>query len=42
LLVEVDEHLRVAMGSEPVAGALELGPQLAVVVELTVLDDVDR
>ena len=42
LLVEVDEHLRVAVGAEAVAGALELGAQLAVVVELAVLDDVDR
>ena len=42
LLVEVDEHLGVAVRAEAVARALELGPQLSVVVELAVLDDVNR
>ena len=41
LLVEVDEHLGVAARREAVPGALELVPQLAVVVELAVLDDGD-
>ena len=42
LLVEVDEHLGVAVRGEAVAGALELRAQLGVVVELAVLDDVNR
>ena len=41
LLVEVDEHLGVAARREAVPGALELVPQLAVVVDLAVLDDGD-
>ena len=41
LLVEVDEHLGVAVGAEAVALRLELGAELAVVVELAVLDDDD-
>ena len=41
LLVQVDEHLGVAVRAEGVAGALELAAQLWVVVELAVLDDVD-
>ena len=40
LLVEVHEHLRVALRAEPMARALQLGAQLPVVVELAVLDDV--
>ena len=39
LLVEVHEHLRVGMGAERVPLALELAPQLGVVVDLAVLDD---
>ena len=42
LLVEVHEHFGVALGGEPVAASLELGPKLAVVVDLAVLDDPDR
>ena len=42
LLVEVDEHLGVGVRGEPVARGLELLPELAVVVDLAVLDDVDR
>ncbi len=41
LLVEVDEHLRVAVSREGVTGPLEVVPELAVVVELAVLDDLD-
>src|SRR5581483_11799291 len=41
LLVEVDENLRVAVRPEAMAGRLELGAQLLVVVDLAVLDDVD-
>ncbi len=41
LLVEVDEHLGVGGGAEAVAAALELTAQLAVVVDLAVLDDDD-
>ncbi len=41
LLVAVDERLGVAAGVEPVAGALELAGELAVVVDLPVLDDDD-
>ena len=41
LLVEMDEHLGVAARREAVPGALELVPQLAVVVDLAVLDDRD-
>src|SRR5262249_4477600 len=41
LLVAVDEHLGVAPRPEAVAGALELVHQLAVVVDLAVLDDDD-
>ncbi len=41
LLVEVDEHLGVAMSREGVPGPLEVMPELAVVVELAVLDDLD-
>jgi hypothetical protein len=41
LLVEVHEHLRVAAGREAVAALLEARHQLAVVVDLAVLDDVD-
>ena len=42
LLVEVDQHLRVAAGDEPVAAGEQLLAQLAVVVDLPVLDHVDR
>jgi hypothetical protein len=38
----VHEHLGVRSGSEAVTDALQLGAKLAVVVELAVLDDVDR
>ena len=41
LLVQVDEHLGVAAGAEAMTGRLELSPQLPVVVDLPVLDDVD-
>ena len=41
LLVKVDEHLGVAVRREPVAGPLEVPPELTVVVELAVLDDRD-
>ncbi len=41
LLVEVDEDLGVAIGREAVPGALQLPLQLAVVVDLAVLDDDD-
>ena len=41
LLVEVDEHLRVSVRREPVPCALEVVAQLAVVVDLAVLDDGD-
>src|SRR5207247_2599339 len=41
LLVEVYEHLGVAVRAKTVTGALELGAQLPVVVDLAVLDDVD-
>ena len=41
LLVEVDQDLGVAVGGEGVAAALEVPAQLAVVVDLTVLDHVD-
>src|SRR5262249_1230720 len=41
LLVEVDEDLGVALRAEAMTGALELRAQLAIVVELAVLDDVD-
>ena len=39
LLVEVDDHLGVAVAREAVPLRLELGAQLAVVVDLAVLDD---
>src|SRR5207302_7375094 len=42
LLVEVEQDLRVAVRAKAMAGALELLSQLAVVVDLAVLDDVDR
>jgi hypothetical protein len=42
LLVEVDEHFGVALGGEPMAAPLETVPELAVVVDLAVLDDMDR
>ena len=42
LLVEVHDHLRVALGREAVAGPLEPVAQLAVVVDLAVEDDHDR
>ena len=41
LLVEMDEHLGVAVGAEAVALRLQLGAELPVVVELAVLDDDD-
>ena len=41
LLVQVDEHLGVAARREPMPGPLELEAELAVVVELAVLDDRD-
>src|SRR4029450_11801246 len=41
LLVEVDEHLGVRLCPEAMSGALEAGSELAVVVDLPVLDDVD-
>ena len=41
LLVEVDEHLGVALRRELVPGALEPLAQLAVVVDLAVVDDLD-
>src|SRR5207245_1428893 len=41
LLVAVHEHLGVAVRAEAMAGALELTPQLPVVVDLAVLDDGD-
>ena len=41
LLVQVHEHLGVAARREPVPGPLELEPELAVVVELAVLNDRD-
>src|SRR5205823_8199219 len=41
LLVQVDEDLGVAARAEAVAGGLELPPELLVVVDLAVLDDVD-
>ena len=41
-LVAVHEHLGVAAGAEAVTRALELAHQLAVVVDLAVLDDDDR
>ena len=37
----MDEDLRVAAGREPVAGPLEAVPNLGVVVDLAVLDDLD-
>ena len=40
-LVAVREHLGVAMRAEPVTGAFELVLELAVVVDLAVLDDDD-
>src|SRR5581483_6290106 len=39
LLVEMQDHLGVAVRSEAVTRALQLGPELAVVVYLAVLDD---
>src|SRR5438552_14050604 len=42
LLVQVEQHLGVAARAESMAGPLELAPQLAVVVDLAVLDDVNR
>ena len=42
LLVEVDDHLGVALGREPVARADQGLAQLAVVVDLAVEDDDDR
>ncbi len=42
LLVEMDEDLGVAVGGEPVPEPLQLLAQLAVVVDLAVLDDRDR
>src|SRR3954454_2978796 len=42
LFVEMEQHLCVAVRPEPVSGALELAAQFAVVVELAVLDDVER
>src|SRR5204862_7242777 len=41
LLVKVDEDLGGARRSEGVAGSLEVAPELAIVVDLTVLDDLD-
>src|SRR5207244_7529838 len=41
LLVAVHEDFRIAAGAEHVAGALELAHQLAVDVDLAVLDDDD-
>jgi hypothetical protein len=38
----VDENLGVALRRKPVAAALQRGAQLAVVVDLAVLDDLDR
>ena len=42
LLVEVDEHFRVAVCAEAMSLPLQLGAELPVVVDLAVLDDVDR
>jgi hypothetical protein len=41
-LVEVEKHLRVAARAKAVAGTLELAAELAVVVDLAVLDDMQR
>ena len=41
LLVQMDQHLRVALRGEPVSRALEPLAQLAVVVDLAVLHDLD-
>ena len=42
LLVEVDDHLGVALGGEAMAAAQQVAPQLAEVVDLAVEDDDDR
>ncbi len=42
LLVGVDDRLGVAARAEAVAAGLQLGPQLGVVVDLAVEDDLDR
>src|SRR5262249_40761667 len=41
-LVQVDQHLRVAVRVELVAALFQAGPQLAIVVHLPVEDDLDR
>ena len=41
LLVEVHEHFRVRGAAEPMTPALELAPQISMVVDLAVEDDVD-
>jgi hypothetical protein len=41
LFVQVDEYLGVAVRPETVARALQVAAQFAVVVDLTVLNDVD-
>jgi hypothetical protein len=38
----MDENFRVASRRESMAAALEVGPQFAIVVDLPVLDDLDR
>src|SRR6266508_5574983 len=42
LLVEVDEHLGVALRRKTMAASFQPGPELAVVVDLSVLNDLDR
>jgi hypothetical protein len=42
LLVEVDVHLGIARGTEPMALSFEHRAELAMVVDLAVLDDLDR
>src|SRR5438876_3485787 len=41
-LVEVDEDLCITLRAKAVTGGLELLPQLAIVVDLAVLNDVNR
>ena len=41
-LVEVEDHLRVGVGAEPVAPSHEVGPEVLEIVDLPVEDDPDR
>src|SRR5439155_6025049 len=40
--VEMNEHFGIGSSSKPVSLALEVGPQISVIVDLAVKDDIDR